>query len=167
MLLVGVLVAACGSGSAVSWRGLELSLPQGWVVADKADTRMMLADAPLGEQAGDRGDRTVAVQLTHEPGTSVSDWRDFVAQQDGTIETDESTTVGGRPAHRLVYTFDANGIRTREMVVVVPSRSIVVLLQPVAADGQTDAPGVFLQGRGTFDDIIASISFGAPPRQQR
>ena len=49
-----------------------------------------------------------------------------------------------------------------EMVVVVPSRSLTILLQPVPVRGQTDAPQVFLEARDQFDAILDSIRFGAP-----
>lgn len=167
-LVLVVLLAACGGGDGsgrLEWRGLELTVPDGWVVFENRPTLLSIANAPLGEEAGDPGERTVAVQFAHRGSNpqTAADVREFVAEQEGELEVDESITVGGRPAHRFVYTFDANGTPTREMVVLVPARQLDILLQPVPRPGQTSAPDVFLDFRGRFDELVASIEFGAPP----
>lgn len=163
VLAVG-LVACGGGGRQVDWRGLELTLPEGWSTFEQSSTLLSVANAPLGEEAGDPGDRTVAVQFTHRPDATVEQHREFVARQGGEIEVDESTTIGGRPARRLVYTltFDATGTPTREMVVLIPARGLEILLQPVPTTDQTDAPEVFTDYRDEFDRLLASIEFGAP-----
>lgn len=160
---LALLLGACGGQSRhVDWRGLELTIPPGWVVAEQRDTLLTVADAPLGDEPGDAGERDVAVQLTHRPGQSVADVHRFLEGQDGDLEVDEPTTVGGRPARRLVYTFDANGTPTREMVVLIPARQLEILLQPIPRPGRTDAPQVFREHRQEFDQLLGSIEFGAP-----
>lgn len=166
--LLAVALAGCGGEDRVrSWRGLELELPRGWVVFEESPTLLGIADAPLGEDAGDPGDRTVAAQFTVEAGATPDDWRAFVEQEDGELEVDERIEVGGVPATRMVFAFTTNDIPMREMVVVIPSRELVVLMQPVPAQGETDAPEVFLEHRDEFDQILDSIVFGAPVSAQR
>jgi hypothetical protein len=166
VLVVVLLLAACTGPSATgtqSWTGLDLVLPEGWEVFERRDTLLSVADAPLGDEDGDVGDRTVAVQFTYEPSVSPQAWRDLVTGDGGDIEVDEQIQVDGVPATRLVFNWVTNGVPTREMVVVVPSRRLVMLFQPVPVSGQTDAPEIFLEHVDEFDAILTSIDFGAPP----
>jgi hypothetical protein len=48
------------------------------------------------------------------------------------------------------------------MVVLIPSRHIVVLAQPVPARGDTDAPDVFLRHIDTFVEVLETAEFGPP-----
>lgn len=164
LLALAVLASACGSsaGGAQEWRGLDLVLPEGWEVFERRDNLLSAADAPQGEEPGDPGERTVVAQFVHDPSSSADDWRELVEAQDGTLEVDERIEVDGAPATRLVFTWDAYDIPTREMVVVLPSRSIVMLFQPAPRPGQTDGPEVFLEHRDEFEAIIRSIELGAP-----
>ncbi len=167
LLLAGLLVAltACGGGveGQVEWRDLTLQLPDGWLVDEQASTVLGLTNAVQGEP-GDRGDRQVYVQMTFEPDTLPDDWRRFVEEQGGRLEEDADITVDGLPGTRLVFAFTTNDTPTREMIVLVPSRQIVMLLQPVVAQGETDGPDRFLRNREVFDRILDSIDFGAPLR---
>lgn len=160
---LAVLVGCSGASDTIEWRSLELRLPAGWEAFEQSETLLSVADAPLGEE-GDRGQRAVAVQFTHEPRTSPDHWRRFVDEQEGTLEVDERITVGGLPATRLVYRAELNGVPTREMVILVPAREVVILAQPVPEQGETDGPQRFLDHRDEFDAIIDSIRFGAPVR---
>lgn len=162
---VAVLLAACSqdSGARASWRGLEVSLPEGWGVFEEAPNHLGAANADLGPEAGDPGDRVVAMQFTHEPGSATADvWREWVEQEDGELESDTELTLDGVPATRLVFSHVTNGIPTREMVVTVPARQLYILAQPVPTLGSTDAPEVFLDHVDQFDQIVRSIDFGAP-----
>lgn len=161
-LLAAVLVAAaCASdGGTVRWRDLRLDVPDGWLVTERNGTALSLADAPFHEEAAD--ELSAAVFLRHEPATDAADWRRFVGEQGGELEVDEPVTVGGAPGTRLVFTYDANGTVLTEMVVVVPSRDLVVLLQPVVARGSRDGPATFASHRGTFERLLASVVFGPP-----
>ena len=158
-----VLLSACGSdGGVQSWRGLELELPAGWEVYERRDNLLTAADAPLGEEPGDAGEREVIAQLTYDPSSSADDWRGLVTAEGGELEVDEQFQVDGVPATRLVWSWVTNGIPTREMVVLLPSRSLVMLFQPAPRADQTDAPEVFLEHREQFDAILESIDLGAP-----
>jgi len=46
--------------------------------------------------------------------------------------------------------------------VVIPSRAIVLLAQPVPAPGDEDAPEVFLEYLEDFLGVLESAEFGAP-----
>lgn len=160
-----VVVAACSGdgGGRQSWRGLEFSLPDQWLVFEEANNHLGAANADLGEQEGDPGDRVVAVQFTHDPQSSSADaWRAWLEDQGGRMESDTDLTLDGVPATRMVFSHTTNGIPTREMVVTVPARNLYILLQPVPTAGSTDAPEVFMEHVDTFDAILSSIDFGAP-----
>lgn len=163
-MLVGLVgLVACGNSSVVSWRGLELSLPRGWVVIQELEGSLYVADG-RGGGPGDPGDLDVGVQLSHEPETRADDWRELVDELGATMDRDEATTVGGMPATLLQYTVAGGGdvAPTRERVVLVPSRQLVVLAQAVPVRGQTDAPEVFDDHLAAIQQLIDSIEFGAP-----
>ncbi len=162
-VVVALVLQACGTAGPVrEWRDLELTLPEGWVVFEDEPTRFSVADGELGEDAGDRGDREAAVFLTYEPDTVPEDWRRFVTEVDGELESDEALEVGGLPATQLTFTHASNGVPMREMVVVVPSRGIVMLFQPLVVKGQTDGPERFIAHLDEFEALRSSIEFGAP-----
>ena len=165
VVLLAVVLAACGDPSQVSWRGLTLRLPDGWHTFERSTDRLSLADGQLGASPGDPGSREAEAFFTYEPETTAGDWRDFVTRVDGTMETDEQITVGGRPATRLVFRHASGDIPIREMVVVVPSRHVVVLMHPLVTRGSTDGPQKFLAHRAEFDAILDSITFGAPVKE--
>ena len=111
---------------------------------------------------GERGDLYVFTQFTVEPDTTADDWRQFVEEQDATLERDTTTTVGSLPATLIQYSFTTNGIPTRERIVIVPSRDLVLLQQPVPMQGDTEAPDWFDEHLDEFDALLDGISFGAP-----
>lgn len=168
MLLLAVVVlgvAGCSSGPAtgtIDWRGLDVTAPPGWAAYEVRDTLLYLADGEPGEVPGDPGTLVVAAQITYEPGSSADDWRRLIAEEGGEVETDVSGEIDGVPVRRIVFTWDGGGTPTREMVVLVPSRDLVMLFQPVPVKGQTDADEVFLDRAGEFEAILDSIRFGAP-----
>ena len=164
LAVILLLVAACGGSDAgrQEWRGLELDLPEGWEVFERRDNLLSAADGPVGEEPGDAGEREVVAQLTYEPSVSADDWRELVAAEGGELEVDERIELDGAPATRLVWSWVTNGVPTREMVVLLHSRSLVLLFQPAPRAGQTDAPEVFLRHRDEFEAILDSIDLGAP-----
>ncbi|MDX1620375.1 MAG: hypothetical protein R3320_05255 [Nitriliruptorales bacterium] len=164
LALLVLALAACsgGTGGTQEWRGLTVDLPDGWERFEKSPTLMSVANAPLGAEEGDPGERVVAAQFTFEPGARPDNWRDFVTDQDGELETDQSISLDGVPATKLVFSYTTNGIPTREMVVVIPARNVVILMQPVPVAGQTNGPEVFLEHADAFEAILQSIEFGAP-----
>ncbi len=169
-LLAGVVLAACAGGqpSSVTWRNVTFQVPDGWYVFEETDTRLSLSNADIGPEAIRSADDVpdqdvVAIFLTFEPTTQPADWRAYTEAQDATVEVDEAIQLGdGVPATRIVFDYVTGGVPLREMVVVIPSRGIVALAQPVPRLGQTDGPDVFLEYRETFDEILESATFGPP-----
>lgn len=159
--MLALLLSACSSSNEVDWRGLSLTPPEGWQVFEQRATTLSLANGDLSAE-GVRGQRAVAMQFNHEPRTVPDDWRELVTSSGGTIEVDESFDLDGVPSTRLVFSWVTGGIPTREMVVLIPSRGIVVLAQPVVEQGETDGPDRFLEFREQFDAVLDSIVFGAP-----
>jgi hypothetical protein len=163
-LLVGaaVLLSGCASGPIREWRDLEVTLPAGWSVGNETSNAIYLADGAMTGDPQDPGILEVGVQLSYEPRTTIADWRDFVRAQDGTIEEDEGLQVDGIPADRLVFSYVTGDTPMREMVVVVPSRGVVMLFQPAPLAGEQDGKERFTQRRDEFEQILGSIRFGAP-----
>jgi hypothetical protein len=164
--------AAVGSGP-MSWRDLDLVVPAGWLVLDNRDDLLLLANednradddqfdaGPLVPVDPDSSD-VVQVQMTTDSSASPDDWRALIAEEGGDLELDERIEVGGLPATSLTYRWVTNGVDTRERVIVVPSRQLVILLQPVPVLGQTTAPAVFDRHVAEFDAIVANIVWGRP-----
>lgn len=156
VLLLALVACAPGDGS-VEWRDLSVEVPDGWVVAERDDRKLSLANA---EFRSDRADELeAAVFLSHEPDGSIDRWRELVDDRGGEIETDETFELDGEPASRLVFSHDANGTLLREMVVVVPSRDLVMLFQPVVLRGSEDGPVTFERHRDRFQRLLASLRF--------
>lgn len=163
-LLVGaaVLLSACAGGPVRAWRDLEVTLPAGWSVGNETSNAIYLADGAMTGDPEDPGILEVGVQLSYEPRTTIEDWRKFARSQDGTIEEDERIEVDGIPAHRLVFSYVTGDTPMREMVVVVPSRGVVMLFQPAPLAGEQDGKERFVDRRDEFEQILASVEFGAP-----
>jgi hypothetical protein len=171
LLVLAVAAGGCGPDnqpSSVSWRNVEVRLPEGWYVFEQTADRLSISNQDLGARpdgsAGDQPDGdVVAMFFTYEPDTLPRDWRRYVEEQDATLEADDRLVLDGDvPATRLVFSYVTNDIPTREMVAVIPSRAIVVLAQPVPGPGDTDAPEVFLRYIETFVEVLEQAEFGAP-----
>jgi hypothetical protein len=171
LLLLAAVAVGCGGGnqpSAVDWRNVTVRLPDGWYVFEEADTRLSISNQDIGPEAMREGapeadEPVVAMFFTYEPTTLPDDWRRYVEEQDATLEADDRLELDGEvPATRLVFSYVTDGVPLREMVVVIPSRSIVVLSQPVPAAGDTTGPEVFLEYIETFMQVLEDASFGAP-----
>lgn len=170
LALVVLLLAGCAGGGdpgAVAWRDLTLSVPDGWVVFEEGEALLSLANRPIGadvsEEERPAGD-IVAMFFTHRPGATPGEWRAHVEESGARLEVDEAIEVGGVPATRLQFVTPASelGAETRELVVVVPSREVELLAQPVPLPDSTDALEVFDRARPTFDEVLASVRWGAP-----
>ena len=149
-------------GGTLEWRELTVDLPADWIELDRTDTSLSVGDGPGSTTPGERGELYVFTQFTIEPDTTADDWRRFVEEQDATLERDTTTTVGGLPAELIQYSFTTNRIPTRERIVVVPSRDLVLLQQPVPMQGDTEAPDWFDEHLDEFDALLDGIRFGAP-----
>lgn len=169
-LLALVLTACGGQPDQVSWRNVTVPVPDGWYVIEESATHLSLSNADLGPQevlgapAADRDDDVVAMYFTYEPGTLPRDWLELIDAQGATLESDAEILLddGDVPARRIVFSSDADGTPTREMVVLIPSRWIVVLSLPIPAPGSTDAPETFLRTIDTFLEVLETSDYGAP-----
>ena len=167
LVALALLLVACGGDpSSVTWRNVTFEVPEGWHVFEETDTRLSLLNQPFSPEVirspdDVPGEDVVAIFFTDEPATVPDDWRRYTEQQDATLEEDEAIILGdGVPAPRFVFDYATGGIPLREMVVVIPSRHIVALAQPVPRLGQQDGPEVFLEHRGSFEEILKSAEFG-------
>ncbi len=170
--LAVVFAAACvgdtSQPESVEWRNLTIPLPDSWYLFEEEDTRLSISNQDIG--VGDDGEPreqpdgdVVAMFFTFEPATVPEDWREFVEAQDAELETDRQLELQGEvPATQLVFSYVTDGTPTREMVVVIPSRGVVLLAQPVPGPGEEDAPQVFLEYLDVFMELVESIEFGAP-----
>lgn len=172
---LALVLVACGGGGSpqpdvVDWRNVVLDLPDDWYVYERSDAHLSISNADLrpdreeGEEFVAPDDGVVAMAFTYEPGSSPDDWRRFVEQQDATLEADTRLLLDGDvPATQLVFSYTSStGTPTREMVVLIPSRAIVVLSQPVPRIGEEDAPEVFLEHIATFLEVLETADFGQP-----
>jgi hypothetical protein len=172
LLLLALSVAACGGGqpSSVTWRNVTFPVPDGWFVFEQEETRLSLsnADIGVGDTPGEPREQpdgdVVAMHFTYEPRTQPADVREHLAQQDATIESDQQILLGDDeiPATQIVYAYETGGTPTREMVVVIASRAIVLLAIPVPRPGDEDAPDVFLRHIETFLEVLEGAEFGSP-----
>ena len=177
LLTAALLLAACGGQpSAVEWRNVTVPVPDGWYVVEEAATHLSLSNTDLapgevfggpapGDEAQGADEREiVGMFFTYEPTTLPGDWLQYVEDQGATLESNDQIWLDDDevPATRIVFSYESAGIPTREMVVVIPSRGIVVLNQPIPAPGDEDAPEVFLRHVDTFVEVLRSSSFGAP-----
>jgi hypothetical protein len=171
-VVLAALLAACTSGGAgpLAWRDLDLELPPGWMVLDQRDDLLLIANRDLRAddieanpslpQDPDATD-AVAVQFTTDS-TGADAWRSLVESEGGEIERDERIQIDGLPATSLTFNWVTNGVPTREQVVIVPSRQLVLVLQPVPVQGQMTGPDVYLRHVDEFIAILESLDFGAP-----
>lgn len=173
VLLTAVLVACTGSAGGagpMAWRDLDLVVPDGWQVLDQRGDLLLLANRDLraddieatpslveDPQAND----AVAVQFTTDP-SNPDAWRDLVEAEGGEVESDQSIQLDGIPATAITFNWVSNDVPTREQVVIVPSRELVILLQPVPVQGQQTGPEVYLRHTDEFQAILDSLDFGAP-----
>jgi hypothetical protein len=172
VLAMALLAVACGSSSqpaSVTWRNVELDLPDGWYLFEEEDDRLSISnqDIGIGDVVGTPNDwpegDVVAMFFTYEPDTLPDDWRELLERLDAEVETDTGLVLQGDvPATQLIYRYETEGVLTREMVVVIPSRSIVLLAQPVPAVGDTDVSEVFLRYLDDMMEVLETATFGAP-----
>lgn len=174
LVLLTATLAACtgGAGGAgpMAWRDLDLVVPGGWQVLDQRGDLLLLANRDL--RADDvqatpsllrdpNANDAVAVQFTTDP-SSPDAWRNLVAAEGGEVESDEPIQLDGIPATAITFNWVTNDVPTREQVVIVPSRQLVILLHPVPVQGQRTGPEVYVRHVEEFQAILDSLDFGAP-----
>lgn len=167
ILLVAVVLAACGrQPSDVTWRNIDVDLPDGWYVFEQTDDLLSISNVDLAAYAeeGEVPDEdVVAMFFSHEPDALPDQWRRLIEERGATLETDDRLELDREvPATRLIFTDTSVGVSTREMVVLIPSRQVVVLAQPVPRPGQRGAPELFLEHVGTFLDVLHTARLGRP-----
>ncbi|MGH3440542.1 MAG: hypothetical protein ACRDUY_00540 [Nitriliruptorales bacterium] len=154
-----VLAASCASSpDAVAWNDLHVDVPEGWHVSENDPGKLSLANAPLGRESS-ADDLEAAIFFTVEESPSLEPWREIVAERDGEVEEDTGINLAGVDADRIVFTTPGNGTPMREMVVVVPARDLVILLQPVVLRESTEGPAIFDRYRPVFEDVLSSITW--------
>ncbi len=175
LALLAALVAACSAGGGggagpLEWRDLDLVVPSGWQVIEQRGDVLRIANADL--RADDieatpalpedpATNDVVAVQFTTDP-SNADAWRSLIEQEGGDIEADRRIQLDGIPATSITFNWVTNNVPTREQVVIVPSRELVLLLQPVPVQGQQNAPDIYLRHVEEFQAILDSLDFGAP-----
>jgi hypothetical protein len=168
--LVALLLVACGGGnqpSAVQWRNATVQLPDGWYVFEEEPTRLSISNRDIGPEAvageTDVEGETVAMWFTYEPTTLPADWRRLIDERGWTIESDRQVELPGEvPATMLVFSFESLGVRTREMVTLVPSRGFVILSQPIPGPGDDDVSDVYLSYADEFVGVLETMQLGSP-----
>jgi hypothetical protein len=165
VVVLTLLLVACGDDGGAQWRDASFEVPEGWSVFEEEETRFSMANEPLGEEF-DPDERPegdiVGMFFTHEPGTIPDDWREFVeGRDDAEIESDTAIELDGVPATRIIYSHRSGEERTREMAVIIPAREIVVFAQPVPEQGDPSGPDMFMRHLETFNAVLDSIEWGA------
>lgn len=158
LLLVPVLLSACGGPERVDWPGLRFELPAGWErIADGTD-RLVLADHLAAD-----GERGVLVTFVRVPGTLPDDWRQRIAERGALLESDEGIMIAGDiPATQLVLLDDPGGTPVREVILVVASRGLVISVAPRVVAGDQDGPELLLASLDGVRDLLDGIEL-APP----
>lgn len=158
LLLVPVLLTACGGPETVDWPGLRLDLPEGWERIEDGTDRLVLAD-----HLADEGERGVLVTFLSVPGTLPDDWRERIAERGALLESDEGVLIAGDvPATQLVLLDDPGGTPVREVILVVASRGLVIAVTPRVAAGDQDGPELLLESLDGVRAVLDVIEL-APP----
>ena len=158
LLLVPVLLAACGGPERVDWPGLRFDLPDGWERIEDGTDRLVLAD-----HLADEGERGVLVTFLRVPGTLPDDWRERVAERGALLESDEGIMIAGDvPATQLVLLDAPGGTPVREVILVVASRGLVIAISPRVVAGEQDGPELLLESLDGVRDLLDVIEL-APP----
>jgi hypothetical protein len=165
VLLLAFVLAGCGrTPTEATWRNVTIDLPDGWVVVDQADDHLSLANrSPDDDELQGSEGTVVVLGLTYVPGVVPDDWRRLIVDLGGTLESDDAILVGGDvPATRFVWSATVDGVRSRTMVVVIPSRWIVALAEPVASGDAEDPADALLGELDAVLGMLVGATFGPP-----
>lgn len=169
VIVGGVLLAGCGgNNSQVVWRNITVTLPDGWVVVEGTTTNLVIASMELTAPDRDTQPATtaqdaVAMYFSYEPDTLPRDVEAFLQDNGAQIESAQQRTLADDiPSTQLVYRLTDDLTDSREMVVLIPSRGVVILAQPVVRTGEADGPDVFLRQIDEFLRVVDELTFGAP-----
>ncbi len=158
LLLVPIVLAACGGPERVDWPGARFQLPDGWEVITSEPTRLVLADHLATED-----ERGVLITFLRVPGTLPNEWRERVADRGATLESDSGILIAGDvPATQLVLLDEVDGTPVREVILVVASRGLVIAITPRVQPGEQDGPRVLLDSLDAVRELLDIIEL-APP----
>lgn len=158
LLLVPVLLSACGGSERVDWPGLRFELPAGWERIEDGTDRLVLADHLAAD-----GERGVLVTFVRVPGTLPDDWRQRIAERGALLESDAGILIAGDiPATQLVLLDDPGGTPVREVILVVASRGLVISVAPRVVAGEQDGPELLLESLDGVRELLDGIEL-APP----
>ncbi len=159
LLVLPAVLGACGGDSTVEWPGARMDLPEGWEIVSNDPGRLVLADHLASEE-----ERGVLVAFVRVPGTLPDDWRQRVAERGATLESDSGVLIAGDvPATQLVLLDEVAGIPTREVLLVVASRGLVISVSPNVLPGEQDGPRVLLDGLDGVRTLLDRIELAPPP----
>lgn len=134
------MLGACGGPDTVAWDVVRLDLPEGWEVLSQGADRLVLAD-----HLAEEGQRGVTVTLLRVPDAFPDAWRARIADRGAELEADTGIRIAGDvPATQLVLRDEVDGLPVREVLLVVPSRGLVIAVTPRLAPGEQDGPELLL-----------------------
>ncbi len=158
LLVVPMVLVACGGPERVDWPGARMDLPEGWEVLSSDPDRLVLADHRASED-----ERGVLVTFLRVPGTLPAEWRQRVADRGATLESDSPILIAGDvPATQLVLLDEVDGTPVREVILVVASRGLIIAITPRVLPGEQDGPMVLLDALDGVRDLLDTIDL-APP----
>ncbi len=139
--LVALTLTACGGSDVVDWDVVRMDVPVGWEVLAEERDRLVLADHLVTE-----GERGVTVTFLRVPDALPDAWRARVAERGAELETDVGIRIAGDvPATQLVLRDVVDGVPVREVLMIVPSRGLVIAITPRIVMGETDGPELLLE----------------------
>ncbi len=140
-LSLALVLAACGGSDAVAWDVVRLTLPDGWEVVAEERDRLVLADHLVEE-----GGRGVTVTFLRVPDALPDAWRGRIADRGAVLESDAGVRVAGDvPATQLVLLDEVDGVPVREVLLVIPSRGLVLAITPRVGPEDRDGPDLLLE----------------------
>jgi hypothetical protein len=138
--LAVLVLAGCGGDASVAWDVVRLELPDGWEQVAAERDRLVIADHLAAEV--DRGILVTFLRTEAAPDL----WRGRVAARGATLESDTAVRIAGDvPATQLVLLDEVDGVPLREVLLVVPSRGLVIAVTPRARPGELDGPELLLE----------------------
>ena len=136
-----VVLAGCGGPEAVAWDVVRLDVPATWQVLGEEADRLVLADHRVDEDQ-----RGVTVTFLRVPDAFPDAWRARVAERGAELEGDTPVRIAGDvPATQLVLRDVVDGVPVREVLLVVPSRGLVIAVTPRIVMGEQDGPELLLE----------------------
>jgi hypothetical protein len=159
LLLVPLVLAACGGSERVEWPGVRFDLPAGWELIAEERDRLILAD-----HTADAGERGVLVTFVRAPGTLPDDWRQRIEERGATLESDVGVLIAGDvPATQLILTDEVNGTPVREALLVVASRGLVISIAPRVLPGDVDGRELLLESLDGVRELLDTVDLAPVP----